>query len=142
MKFAQSIALLTAFVVPALSAATAIVNVPLTYDTRYDDPSGRISSTVCSEKLAQYPTFGSLPSFPYIAGASYVEGFNSTQCGTCWSLTYLKDGKVNGIYVTAINSAPNGFTSSLTAETTLTGFNRNNIPRDVIIGAEQVFEDY
>ncbi|KAK0439907.1 Cerato-platanin [Armillaria borealis] len=35
-----------------------------------------------------YTTYGSLPSFPYIASSDAVEGWNSANCGTCWLLTY------------------------------------------------------
>lgn len=36
-----------------------------------------------------------------------MEGWNSKQCGTCWSLTYVPTG--NTIYVTLIDHADNGF---------------------------------
>lgn len=63
-----------------------------------------------------FTTFGSLPDFPNIGGASAVEGFNSANCGTCWQLTF------NGtsINVLAVDHAGSGFNIGLTAMNKLT----------------------
>jgi hypothetical protein len=90
------------------------------YDNVYDNASGDMNTVACSDGpqglSSKYPTFGSLPSFPYIGGAQAIAGWGSTQCGSCWSLTY------NGtqIYVTAIDHADDGFNLSEEALNALT----------------------
>ena len=90
------------------------------YDTTYDNASGDMNTVSCSDGTAglaaRFPTFGSVPTFPNIGGASAIAGWGSTQCGSCWSLTY------NGaqIYVTAIDHADDGFNLSEEALNTLT----------------------
>ena len=103
-----------------LSFATIVLADRAGYDTAYDNASGSMSDVSCSdgpEGLAsRYPTFGDVPSFPNIGGASAIAGWGSTECGSCWSLTY------NGaqIYVTAIDHADNGFNLAEEALNTLT----------------------
>ena len=102
------------------------------YDTTYDNASGDMNTVSCSDGpqglAAKYPTFGSIPTFPNIGGASAIAGWGSAQCGTCWSLSY------NGaqIYVTAIDHADDGFNLSEEALNTLTD------GQAVALGAVQV----
>ncbi|KAI5114549.1 hypothetical protein M0805_004943 [Coniferiporia weirii] len=68
---------------------------------------------------ARYPTFGDLPSFPNIGGASAITGWGSAECGSCWRLSY----KGAEIVVTAIDYAANGFNIAQEALDTLTDGN-------------------
>ena len=72
-----------------------------------------------------FPTFGSLPNFPFIGGAAAVAGFNSPECGSCWELTY------NGtsINVLAIDHADSGFNIALGAFNVLTDGNGVSVGR-------------
>jgi hypothetical protein len=52
-----------------------------------------------------WQTQGAIPAYPYIGGYQGIAGWNSDQCGTCYSLTY--NGKT--IYVLAIDHSATGF---------------------------------
>jgi len=69
-----------------------------------------------------YTTFSSLPSFPNIGGVPGAT-WNSTLCGSCWSLGYATpSGDLTTIYITAVdlsytfNISPQAF-SDLTSGT-------------------------
>ena len=105
LRFA--LALLAALLPSALGATTSS-SVSVSYDQTYDDGSNSLAITACSDGshglLLKFPTFNSLPSFPYIGGAGVIPGWNSYQCGTCWQLSY--NGK--SINVLAIDHAEAG----------------------------------
>ena len=92
-----------------------------TYDNTYDNPHGSMNSVACSNGknglVDRFPTFGDVPNFPYIGGASAIEGWNSPQCGSCWRISY----KDKSIYVTAIDFAGDGFNLSQKSLDDLTG---------------------
>ena len=80
-----------ALVSTTLAAPQATV--PLTFDTTYDNSGQSLATVSCSNGpngllTKGFTTFGSLPNFPNIGGGSVVEGFNSINCGTCWTLTF------------------------------------------------------
>ncbi|KAF2008680.1 hypothetical protein BU24DRAFT_360028, partial [Aaosphaeria arxii CBS 175.79] len=82
----------------------------VSYDTGYDDASRSLNVVSCSDGsnglvTKGYTTQGSLRNFPYIGGYQGVAGWNSPQCGTCYSVTY----KSKTIYVLAIDHAASGF---------------------------------
>ena len=68
------------------------VNTTTAYDPKFDVKTSSMNTVACSDGAhglaAKYPTFGSLPTFPYIAGIPQIAGWNSESCGTCWKLTY------------------------------------------------------
>jgi hypothetical protein len=148
MQFTSTFALLasTLSVIPAMAMALSVRQPSgsvFNYDTRYDDPNGLLSTTACSANagvLEGHNTFGSIPTFPHIAGSIVVEGFNSTNCGGCYRLFYdRKDGsEPAGIPFTVINSDPKGFTSSVQSLKDLTGFDVENFPGDVPIVYEEL----
>jgi hypothetical protein len=72
-----------------------------------------------------FTNFSSLPNFPFIGGAAAIPGWNSTECGTCWELTF------NGtsINVLAIDHAQSGFNIALTALNKLTNNNAVSVGR-------------
>lgn len=90
------------------------------FDTTYDNASGDMNTVACSDGTnglaKRFPTFGSVPTFPNIGGASAIAGFNDAACGSCWQLTF------NGasIIVTAIDHADDGFNLSEEALNALT----------------------
>jgi hypothetical protein len=91
---------------------TFLIPSPLrtTSDNTFDNPRGSLNDVACSDGehgLAKiYPNFINLPNFPNIGGAFDVE-FNSPNCGGCWKITNNANGA--SIFVTAIDTAPDGF---------------------------------
>ena len=119
---AISLSLLAALFPPTTLGATTATTVSVSFDQTYDNAGTSLATVSCSDGshgllTKGYTTFGSLPSFPNIGGASVVTGWNSDQCGTCWSLTY--NGK--SINVLAVDSATNGWNIGLEAMNALTG---------------------
>lgn len=134
MKFTQAIALAATFIVPALSATY-----PLVYDTQFDNPNGAVANTICGPLASKWPTFGKVPMFPAIGGAFAINEFNSTECGSCWLLTYTRENGQNvSTYYTAISNAPTGFISSLSTALELTGKTRDTFPANVVVDATKV----
>ena len=95
---------------------------PVRPNSFYDNPDTPMNDVACSDGAnglaAKYPTFGSLPGFPYIGGAYAVTGWNSTECGSCWQLTYTETGVT--VYYTAIDTVFSGFDVSDQTMNTLT----------------------
>jgi len=96
----------------------------LSYDSNYDNAGLPLDNVACSDgvnglktKNPNYTTLGSLPTFPNIGGAYTVSGWNSTECGTCYALTY---GSTT-VNILAVDRSVNGFTVSEEAMNTLTG---------------------
>jgi hypothetical protein len=81
-----------------------------TYDGTYDRERGSLNNVACSNGanglVSRYPTFGKIPSFPYIGGAFDIV-WNSPNCGGCWKIT--NKANHNSIYITAIDTAGAGF---------------------------------
>ncbi|KAN0137838.1 protein SnodProt1 [Lactarius tabidus] len=114
MKFTSTIISLAAL----FSVSSADI---VRYNTIYDDPGTSLNNVACSNGkngliTKGYSTFGSLLSYPGIGGVSAVKGWNSTECGSCWKLTYNGES----IYVAAIDTFSDGFDISLKAMNTLT----------------------
>ncbi|KAG1786633.1 Cerato-platanin [Suillus plorans] len=105
MKFTLATALISAL---ALQAFAAPANV--TYDTAYTNPNSSLANVACSNGAnglltKGYTTFGSIPSFPNIGGVPGAT-WNSTLCGTCWSLQYTTpSGVQTTINITAVDAA-------------------------------------
>lgn len=59
---------------------------------------------------------GDVKNFPYIGGSDSIPGWNSPNCGTCWSATY--NGRT--IYILAIDHAGQGLNIGLAAMNDLT----------------------
>ncbi|KAF8587104.1 hypothetical protein K439DRAFT_1630956 [Ramaria rubella] len=92
-------------------AASAFADTePVTLDPTYDNAAGSLNTVACSTLVNEFPTFGDIPSFPFIGGLQAVS-FGSPACGSCWALTF------NGttINVTAIDNAGAGFNIAETA---------------------------
>jgi hypothetical protein len=94
----------------AALALTGVLGVQVSYDPTYDNATESLDTVECSDGsngliTRGYTTFGSLPSFPYIGGASAISEYNSPACGTCWAISY------NGttIHFLAIDYAESGF---------------------------------
>lgn len=114
MKFTSTIISLAAL----FSVASADI---VRFNTFYDNPGTSLNNVACSNGVNGLVTkgftdFGSLPSFPSVGGVFAVKGFNSTECGSCWKLTYQDET----IFVTAIDTISDGFDISLTAMNVLT----------------------
>jgi hypothetical protein len=89
---------LALFLTRAAHALTA------TYDTNYDTASKSLNTVACSNGanglVDKFPTFGDIPTFPYIGGVPGVT-WNSPKCGGCWRLTNAATGK--WIIMTAVD---------------------------------------
>lgn len=129
--------IVTALCTLFVPAALAQVSVPVSYDTAYDVASASLDTVACSDGShglePKYTTFGSLPNFPFVGGASVITSWNSPNCGTCWELTY------NGANATilAIDAAKKGFNLSLQAMNILTNGQAEKVGR-VTASAVQV----
>jgi hypothetical protein len=105
MKLTLITVLLSAFALPAFGVPAYV-----TWDPVYSDPDTSLAIVSCSDGkngllTKGYTTFASLPSFPDIGG---VPGsvWNSTLCGSCWSLKYTApSGRQTTVYITAIDNA-------------------------------------
>jgi len=121
MKFTALVASLALILLPSCSLA-----VTLSYDEAYDVSGSSLATVACSDganglMTRGFTTFGSLPSFPRIGGAAAIPGWNSTNCGTCWQLTYTNSSKIaKSINVLAIDHTDSGFNIGLGAMNTLT----------------------
>ena len=127
---AISLSLLADLFPPTTLGATTATTVSVSFDQTYDNAGTSLATVSCSDGshgllTKGYTTFGSLPSFPNIGGASVVTGWNSDQCGTCWSLTY--NGK--SINVLAVDSATNGWNIGLEAMNALTDWQAEQLGR-------------
>jgi len=108
-----------------LALFTAAVSADtVSYDQGYDDRSRSLTQVSCSDgvnglmtKHPSWKTQGDVSGFPNIGGVAAVKGWNSTSCGTCWSLQY----NTNTIYVLAVDHADSGFNIAHEAMDTLTG---------------------
>jgi hypothetical protein len=114
--------LLSFLIFPILALATTV-----SFDTVYDNSAASLSTVACSNGLnglltRGFTTFGSLPNFPHVGAAAVVEGWNSQNCGTCWTITFQgANGQINSINVLAIDHTDDGFVLSQAAMDELTG---------------------
>ncbi|KAF9009507.1 Cerato-platanin-domain-containing protein [Cyathus striatus] len=117
MKFTSFFSL---FALPAIVMASATperraVSTSATWSSYYTDASTSLGPVACSNgnngltTRFGYTTMGDVPSFPYVAAGPVNLGFgwNSSQCGSCWSLTYTSPNThvAKTISVTIIDAA-------------------------------------
>ncbi|KAF8061675.1 Cerato-platanin [Lyophyllum atratum] len=133
----------TAILAPLALLPSVALAVTLSYDTAYDNSGASLATVACSDGpngllTDGFTTFGSLPKFPHIGGAAAVEGYDSSNCGTCWELTYTNTkGVKKAINVIAIDHAQAGFNIALTAMDELTGGQAVHLGR-VDVASKQV----
>ena len=105
---------------PSTPPATSTLRA--TFDTTFDNKSGSMNNVACSNGAnglaARFPTFGNVPSFPFIGGAFDVV-WNSPNCGSCWKVTNPTTGAF--INITAIDTAGAGFNIAQEAFVQLNG---------------------
>jgi hypothetical protein len=93
-----------------------------TFDPTYDNKFGSMNTVACSNGAnglsARFPTFGDVPSFPFIGGAFDVV-WNSPNCGGCWTLTNPATG--TSINFVAVDAAGTGFNIAQEAFVQLNG---------------------
>lgn len=134
MKFSMlSFLALPLAAVAQLTATTLTVS----FDTAYDNPGFDMNTSACSDGenglvTDGYKTAGQLPSYPNIGGAFSIAGWNSPNCGKCYSLEY--EGVT--IYVTAMDTGSDGFNLSKQAMNTLTNGRAESAGRIVANFAE------
>ncbi|KAJ7603600.1 Cerato-platanin [Mycena rosella] len=121
MKFSALASLVFVALGPLVTHADTVA-----YDQTYDVASNSLNIVACSNGPngleTRYPTFGSLPKFPFIGAVGAVEGWDSVNCGTCWQLTYTNaTGGKKTIDVLAVDhAAPGTFNVALEAMNVLT----------------------
>ncbi|KAJ4355765.1 uncharacterized protein N0V89_003785 [Didymosphaeria variabile] len=104
MKFSTAVSAI------ALGFASVTSAITVSYDTGYDDTSRSMTAVSCSDGanglITKYgwQTQANIKT-PYYGGYQGVAGWNSPQCGTCYSLTY--NGKT--IYALAVDHTAAGF---------------------------------
>ncbi|KAJ2917032.1 hypothetical protein MD484_g3404, partial [Candolleomyces efflorescens] len=137
MKFAFT-SLFATLAYTLVAVAQQPIQSTINYDDRYCVGPTSLQTTACSTGengliTRGFPTFGSLPTFPGIAGSQFVEGFNSTSCGACWRVSYPDTGR--SVVLTLVNNAPTGFTLCTDTLLALTGFDRDNVPNSIPVQA-------
>lgn len=118
MKFSSVFLSISVFVLSSLAQTTET----LSYDPTYDNSALSLSSVACSDgvnglETKGYTTLGTLPTFPNVGGVYTVTGWNSSACGTCYTVTYGS----NTVAILAVDASKVGFTISEAAMNTLTG---------------------
>jgi len=114
MQFSK---ILSIFSLAAAASATTV-----SYDQGYDNAARPLTEVACSDGTNgliwkyNWQTQGQIARFPHIGGASAIAGWNSPNCGTCWSATY--NGKT--VYILAIDHAAAGLNIGLGAFNELT----------------------
>ena len=108
----------------------SVLSYLITFDPIYDIPNQSLVTVSCSTGsngliTKGYTDFSSLPSFPFIGGSEFIEGYNSEYCGSYWNLTFDGNGPslTRSIKILAIDHAGSGFNIGLTAFNTLTDEN-------------------
>ena len=111
MQFKFAALLAAALAAPAALASPTrrTETLKVTFDQTYDNAGQSLATVACSNGAnglltKGFTTFGSLPD-PYIGGSQFVSGWNSTECGSCWTLSY--NGK--SLNLIAIDTAGVGF---------------------------------
>ncbi|KAK2464999.1 hypothetical protein APHAL10511_003075 [Amanita phalloides] len=145
MKFTVFLSSLLALSAPVL-ATPVLTTVTVAYDQTYDVGSSSLNNVACSNGVnglvtRGYSTFNSLPNFPHI-GAAYAVSWNSTACGSCWSLTYNNGKTSKSINITAVDRAgANSFNIALSAMNELTNNQAVQLGR-VDVTAAQIAPSY
>jgi len=118
MKFTTIAATLLSVITPLVSADTA------SWDSVYDNASQSTLTVACSDGVnglytKGYKTLGAVPGFPNVGAAPTIAGWNSPNCGKCFSVTY----NGNTIYVTGVDTSRSttNFVLSKAALNKLTG---------------------
>jgi len=88
------------------------------FDSTFDNPAYSVNGVACSNLASKYPTFSTVPNYPYIGGAWDV-AWNNPGCGGCWKITNPKNNQY--IYMTAVDTAGHGFNLGTQAFSVLNG---------------------
>lgn len=111
--------------------AAALATISVSYDPGYDNGNRALTSVSCSDGtnglITKYKwnTQGQISNFPYIGGFVGIAGWNSPQCGSCYSITW--NGKT--INILAIDHTETGFNIAEQAMNDLTGGNAVQLGR-------------
>ena len=110
----------------------------VTFDATFDNPQGLLNNVACSNGdnglASRFPTFDTLPTFPFIGGA-YDIVWNSPNCGGCWKITNKANNRA--IHITAIDTAGAGFNIAEAAFKVLSGGSLGN---PLIVTAQKIPE--
>ncbi|KXG49514.1 Cerato-platanin [Penicillium griseofulvum] len=109
----------------AAPAPAEAQKVSISYDPKYDIGTSSLNTVSCSNGIyglitQGYTDFASLPTFPNIGGAITIPGWNSPNCGKCYTLHYSNGRTDKSINILAVDAAPGGFNIGLQAMNTLT----------------------
>lgn len=137
MQFSVVIISLVAAATTAFAQGAATVS----YDPTYDTASLSTLNLACSDgqnglATKGYSTLSSIPGYPYIAASSTIAGWNSSNCGKCYAMTYQTETTTKTINVTAVDRATTGFVLSRAAMDALTGGQATSLGRVTVTWAE------
>ncbi|KAF5372894.1 hypothetical protein D9758_001459 [Tetrapyrgos nigripes] len=137
---ALDLVILSVYTAPAPAQA---FQTTLQYDPVFDNPDIQLSNLACSDgqhgliTRYEWHTLRDIPSYPHVGG-SYLVGWNSPECGSCWKLTYTDgNGHARSTHVSAVDRTSAGFTVGVQAMNEITGGNAVGLGR-VVVNAEQV----
>ncbi|KAK3898415.1 protein SnodProt1 [Staphylotrichum tortipilum] len=114
MYFSKGLGIFSLF---AAASATTV-----SFDAGYDDAGQSLNFVSCSDGnngvmwKYNWKVQGDVKGFPYIGGSEAIGGWNSPNCGTCWSATY--NGRT--IHILAIDHAGAGLNIAKAAMNDLT----------------------
>lgn len=98
------------FIIPLMAIFTPASSefVTVTINDFYGQSGTSTNTVLCKNKLQEsgFMTFGSIPDFPNIGGASDIMGPNPSACDACRQLTNPNNGK--SIYAIVIDGADSG----------------------------------
>ena len=114
----------------AAFAQTTPTAASVSFDPTYDNPALDLLTTSCSDGANGLVTKGfktaqELPSYPRVGGAFSIPSWNSPNCGKCYGIEF--EGVT--IFVTAIDTATNGFNLSKQAMNILTNGRAEEVGR-------------
>ena len=92
------------------------------YDPKYDNKTGNVGGTACSDLAKHYPRFQNIPFFDAIGGVyDFNLTKNSSNCGAIWNLTNIENNRSTNVITIDNIVEPFEFGLSSTAFIALSG---------------------
>ena len=107
------------------------------HSIKYDNKSGLLSTTECSNLSPHYKHFHNLPSYPRIGGYYGIKP-HSPNCGDCYNITNKANHKF--IYITIIDSAEFGYFNL--SDEAFKLLNKEHVGKPIVIGSSKVSNSY
>ena len=146
MKFSSTVITLAALISISVAFPTSPTTVqPVRANSYYNNATQSLNNVACSDGTnglvtRGFSTFDKLPTFPNIGAGYTVHNWNSSECGSCWKLTYAGTGVT--IYAIAIDTVYSGFDLSEAAVGTLTLGNAGTSFSEIDVDSLEVDPSY